>query len=98
MWCRLTTCFVFASALLLTSMGWSDEGSNLCDSLASHPDDPPIGIGVVYDDLEEEKAIAACEVAIRDNPFHVYDALMLLDAEKTRRCSRDWRTGNDERQ
>ena len=33
-----------------------------------------------------------------DNPFHVYDALMLLDAEKTRRCSRDWRTGNDERQ
>ena len=33
-----------------------------------------------------------------DSPFHAYDALMHLDAGKIRRCNRNWRTGNDERQ
>jgi hypothetical protein len=64
----LTNCFALASVFLLTSVGWSDEGINLCDSLASHPDEPPIGIGVIWDDLEDENAIASCEVAIRDQP------------------------------
>ena len=68
MWRRQTSCFALAAVFLLTSVGWSDDGNNLCDSLASHPDEPPIGIGVIWDDLEEENAIAACEAAIRDHP------------------------------
>ena len=82
MWRRQTSCFALASVFLLTSVGWSDEGNNLCDSLASHPDEPPIGIGVSLDDLEEEKAITACETAIRDHPetirFHAQLGRALL--------------------
>ena len=41
---------------------------NPCDLYASHPDAYPVGVGVDAGSIDPDKAIPACEKAIRDFP------------------------------
>ena len=44
------------------------EEVNTCDLYAGHPNDPTLVEGVVFEDLDPEKAIPACEFAVGQFP------------------------------